>query len=80
MIASWLAKAYRCSSALRYFATRGAGFGHSHHDGYSVWHVVHGRRSLVYVFGLVFTALGGLTGMILMAPYQMKRLMYQDPE
>ena len=39
-----------------------------------------GGARLVYVFGLVFTALGGLAGMILMAPYRMKRLMaYQDP-
>ena len=39
-----------------------------------------GGARLVYVFGLVFTVLGGLTGMILMAPYRMKRLMaYQDP-
>ena len=34
-----------------------------------------GGARLVYVFGLVFTALGGLAGMILMAPYRMKRLM-----
>ena len=39
-----------------------------------------GGARLVYVVGLVFTALGGLAGMILMAPYRMKRLMaYQDP-
>ncbi len=39
-----------------------------------------GGARLVYVLGLVFTALGGLAGMILMAPYRMKRLMaYQDP-
>lgn len=35
---------------------------------------------LIYVMGLVVTALGGLAAMILMAPYRMKRLMaYQDP-
>ena len=39
-----------------------------------------GGARLLYVFCLVFTALGGLAGMILMAPYRMKRLMaYQDP-
>ena len=39
-----------------------------------------GGARLIYVIGLVVTALGGLVAMILMAPYRMKRLMaYQDP-
>ena len=39
-----------------------------------------GGARLIHVLGLVVTALGGLSAMILMAPYRMKRLMaYQDP-